>query len=251
MSKAGCFNILGVCFDLIGYPSVMQQIFDWKEQELHKIITITNPHSVILCCNDEQMQKATNSAALTLPDGIGIILAAKILGYAHHGRVSGPDLMLKCCEKGIEKNYRHFFYGGAQGIAEKLAERLSDKYPGLQIAGTYSPPFRQLSEQEDAEIVDLINSASPDILWVGLGAPKQEKWMSGHVGRIKAAAMIGVGAAFDFHSGNIKRAPQWLQNCHLEWLHRLLANPMRMWQRYLVNGPIFLAKVIAQKVFHF
>jgi len=242
------FNILDVDFDLIDYPSVLRQIVDWKEQGSHKSITITNPHSVILCRNDEQMQKATKSAALTLPDGIGIILAAKILGYSHNGRLTGPDLMLKCCDKGRENNYRHFFYGGAEGIADKLAEKLSKKYSGLTVAGTYCPPFRKISKKEDAEIVEMINDTKPDILWVGLGAPKQEIWMADHLDRIKATAMIGVGAAFDFHSGNIKRAPQWMQKCHLEWTHRLLADPIRMWQRYLINGPFFLSKVIAQKI---
>ena len=226
----------------------METIERWRENGERYYVTITNPHSVMLCRDDEQMQKATRSAALTLPDGIGIILAAKILGYSHSGRVTGPDLMLKCCDKGRERNYRHFFYGGAESVADKLAEKLSKKYHGLKVVGTYCPPFRKLTKDEDKHVVDMINVARPDILWVGLGAPKQEKWMFDHLGKIKATAMIGVGAAFDFHSGNVKRAPVWMQTCHIEWVYRFALDPRRMWQRYLVNSPIFLAKVVAQRI---
>ena len=154
---------------------------------------------------------------------------------------------LKLCDWGREKGYRHFFYGGAKGVADTLAERFTQDYPGLKVAGTYCPPFRLLSEQEDREIVDHINAAKPDIVWVGLGAPKQEKWMATYLGRIKATAMIGVGAAFDFHSGNVKWAPDWIRRIGMEWAYRLALEPKRMWRRNL-DSPLFLSKVIAQKI---
>lgn len=146
-----------------------------------------------------------------------------------------------------EKGYRHFFYGGAPGVAETLVEKLSREYPGLQIAGSYSPPYRPLSEQEDAKVVAMINAARPDIVWVGLGATKQEKWMAEHVRRIEATAMIGVGAAFDFHSANVKWAPAWIQKSGLEWAYRLAKEPRRMWRRNL-DSPIFLTKVLGQRL---
>ena len=154
--------------------------------------------------------------------------------------------MLKLCDWGRKKGYRHFFYGGGEGIADKLAERLSHEYPGLNVSGTFGPPFRQVTYEEDQSIVEKINATRPDIVWVGLGAPKQERWMAKHVGRIKAAAMIGVGAAFDFHSGNVKWAPTLIRRLGLEWAYRLIQEPKRMWRRNL-DSPLFLSRVVGQR----
>lgn len=174
-------------------------------------------------------------------------LAARLLGYPHHGRVTGPTLMLKLCDWGREPRFRHFFYGGASGVAETLAERLTAQFPGLEVAGTCCPPFRELHPAEDAQMVRRINEAKPDIVWVGLGSPKQEKWMADHVGRIEAAALIGVGAAFDFHSGRVKWAPAWIRKMGIEWAYRLAREPKRMWRRN-VNSFVFLAKVLQQRL---
>jgi len=201
----------------------------------------------MLCQRDLEMQKATQAADMVMPDGVGIILAARLLGYPHNGRVTGPELMLKLCDWGREHGYRHYFYGGAEGIAETLKEKLCREYPGLQVVGTYTLPFRTLSPQEDRAIVERVNSTQPDILWVGLGAPKQEKWMLQHLGRIQATAMIGVGAAFDFHSGRVKWSPTWMRKLGLEWVYRLAQNPRRMWRRNL-DSPLFLSKVIWQRI---
>jgi N-acetylglucosaminyldiphosphoundecaprenol N-acetyl-beta-D-mannosaminyltransferase len=151
--------------------------------------------------------------------------------------------MLRLCDWGREFGYKHYFYGGAEGVADKLRDKLSQMFPGLQTAGTYCPPFRPLSKQEDEMIVEQINRTEPDIVWVGLGAPKQEKWMSAHLDKISATAMIGVGAAFDFHSGNVKWAPASIRKLGLEWAYRLAKEPKRMWRRNL-DSLIFLAKVI-------
>jgi len=241
------YDILNVKFDLISYHVVMDTIRRWKQLGERHYISITNPHSVMLCQRDLKMQKAIQTADLVTPDGIGILLAAYLLGYPHNGRVTGPELMLKLCDWGRKYGYRHFFYGGAEGVAEKLKERLCRKYPGLQVAGTYSPPFKTLSRREDQTVVEQINSTEPDILWVGLGAPKQEKWMAKHLGCIQATVMIGVGAAFDFHSGRIKRSPAWMRKVGLEWAYRLIYNPKRMWRRN-IDSPIFLSKVIWQRI---
>jgi len=195
----GVSPILGVGFDLISYTDVLRRILGWRGDGIRSYITITNPHCVMLCGRSGEMAVATAGAGLTLPDGVGIILAAKILGYPNHGRVAGPALMLKLCEWGCKEGLRHYFYGGGEGIADKLAAAMESKYSGLVVAGSYCPPFRQLTPDEDQEIVDKINAAKTDIVWVGLGAPKQEKWMADHVGRITAPAMIGVGRPLISH----------------------------------------------------
>lgn len=240
-------NILNVKFDLIAYEIVMRTIERWRRAGEHQYVAISNPHSVLLCQRDDRMLRATLDAGLVLPDGIGIVLAARLLGYRHFGRATGPTLMLKLCDWGRENGYRHFFYGGAEGVADKLAERLSGEYPGLNVVGIYCPPFRHLSDEEDRLMVEKINSARPDIVWVGLGAPKQEKWMAEHVGRIKATAMIGVGAAFDFHSGNVKWAPALIRRFGLEWAYRLIQEPRRLWRRNL-DSPLFLSQVVRQRL---
>ena len=239
-------DVLGVAFDLIDSTTVLETIENWRREGRRECVTITNPHSVLLCHRDEEMRRATETAALTLPDGVGIVVAARVLRYQHSGRVPGPSLVLRLCDWGRQHGYRHYFYGGKEGIAERLAERLSGMYPGLEVAGTYCPPFRQLTEEEDAEVVERINAACPDVLWVGLGAPKQEKWMAAHAGRVEATVMIGVGAAFDFHSDNVKWAPAWIRNIGMEWAYRLAKEPGRMWRRNL-DSPLFLLRVLGQR----
>jgi len=238
-------NILGVDFNLLSYGDVTTTIRNWRESREHGYITLTPPYSVMMCRRDEQLRQATNGARLTLPDGVGIILAAMLLGYPHHGRVTGPMLMLRLCEIGRDWGLRHFFYGGRPGVAEALAARLEERFPGLTVAGVYCPPFRELTVQEDAQIVQEMNRCRPDLVWVGLGSPKQEKWMAQHVGRVHAAALIGVGAAFDFHSGRIPWAPPWMRQMGIEWMYRLAREPRRMWRRN-ISSVAFLAQVLRQ-----
>ncbi|MEI8374860.1 MAG: WecB/TagA/CpsF family glycosyltransferase [Planctomycetota bacterium] len=240
-------NILTIAFDLIGYKEAFERIEHWRQIGERQYVALTNPHSVMLCRRNENMAHATRNAGMILPDGIGVIVAANLLGYANHGRATGPTLMLKVCDWGRNKGYRHYFMGGAAGVAEKLAKQLTEKYPGLSVAGTYCPPFRKLSDAEDQAIVDRINAAEADIVWVGLGAPKQEKWMADHVGRIDAAAMVGVGAAFDFHSGDVKWSPPWIRRLGMEWAYRLAIEPRRMWRRNL-DSPLFLGGVVIQRI---
>lgn len=240
-------NILNINFDLIDYSQAFDTICQWKAEQRSEIVTITNPHSVLMCRRHEKLKSANEKAGLVLPDGAGIIWAANILGYGQSGRVTGPNLMLKLCDWGRKKGLRHYFYGGGEGIAEKLAEKLTDKYPGLEVAGAYCPPLRPTGGIEDKSVIARINETRPDVFWVGLGAPKQEAWMLDHLGQIEAAAMIGVGAAFDFHSGNVKWAPAIVRKYGIEWAWRLAENPKRMWRRNL-DSPIFLAKVILQKL---
>jgi N-acetylglucosaminyldiphosphoundecaprenol N-acetyl-beta-D-mannosaminyltransferase len=163
-------------------------------------------------------------------------------------RVYGPDLMLKVCREGVARNYRHFFYGGAEDVAEQLKQKLTERFPGLQVVGTHCPPFRKMTDDEDAALVAQINATNADIVWVGLSTPKQENWMSAHLGKLTAPVMIGVGAAFDFHAGLKKQAPGWMQKIGMEWLFRLVTEPGRLWKRYLKNNPRFVWHFTLQKL---
>ncbi len=192
------------------------------------------------------MRRAVNGAGLATPDGMPLVWLGKWKSQAQVSRVYGPDLMLALCQLSIEGGYSHYFYGGGAGVPELLAEKLQARFPKLKIAGGHSPPFRPLSAAEDAQIVKQINQAGPDIVWVGLGTPKQDLWMAAHRAQLTAPVLIGVGAAFDFHTGKIPQAPRWMQQAGLEWLFRLWQEPRRLWYRYLVYNPLFILLVLAQ-----
>ena len=191
---------------------------------------------------DENYRKIQNESWMSLPDGKPLSMVSKKRGFENAGRVPGPDLMPKVFEKSREKKYRHFFYGSTDQTLKMLEQKIREKYPYLEIAGMYSPPFRKLTEEEDREIVDKINEAKPDFVWVALGAPKQEIWMAEHRDKIHAL-MIGVGAAFDFEAGTVKRAPKWMQEMCLEWFYRILQDPMRLIPRYVNTNISFMWNV--------
>jgi len=238
-------EIAGVPLDFLVQSQIPAIIQRWRHTGHRASIVVSNPHAIMLCRRDPDMHRAITEAELNLPDGVGVILACELLGFGRRHRVTGPALMLEVCDQGRKMGFRHFFHGGGQGIADRLAERLSQRFPGLQVAGTCCPPFRNLSSAEDAAIVAQINATKPDIVWVGLGAPKQEKWMAAHADQIEATTMIGVGAAFDFHSGNVAWAPRWVRRTGLEWAWRLALDPKRMWRRNL-DSPLFMMHVLAQ-----
>jgi N-acetylglucosaminyldiphosphoundecaprenol N-acetyl-beta-D-mannosaminyltransferase len=240
-------NIVNIPFSCIGYSQVMQQISRWHTEGKCRAISFVNPHSIIVSLEDMEMADALRQSSLILSDGVGIVIASRILGCFDIQRVTGPACMLKICEWSQYYGYSHFFYGGAEGVAQQLAEHLKEKYPRLKVAGTCCPPFRNLTHEEEEQVAVDINSCKPDIVWVGLGAPKQEKWINRHLGKIKATAMIGVGAAFDFHSGRKKWAPQWIRDLGIEWIYRLFQEPSRMWRRN-VNNAIFLCCVLGQRM---
>lgn len=161
-------------------------------------------------------------------------------------RVYGPDYMLQMCRLSLVRGYRHFLFGGKPGVAPRLAEELVRRFPGLQVVGTYTPPFRPLNDAENAELAAQVKRAKPDIFWVGLSTPKQERFMAEYISRLDTNLMVGVGAAFDVHTGQTKDAPQWVKLCGLQWLHRLVQEPRRLWRRYLVNNPRFLVQITLQ-----
>lgn len=205
-------------------------------------ICVSNVHTTVMAFRDAEYRKVQNSAAMALPDGQPLSIVSRSRGYSEAQRVPGPDLMPEILELSQEKGYTHFFYGSTQSTLRQLKNVMLSKYPKLKIAGMYAPPFRELTKEEDEEAVRRINDSGADFIWVALGAPKQEKWMYEHRGRVKGL-MIGVGAAFDFIAGTAKRAPMWMQKLCLEWVFRIMQDPKRMIPRYLNTNFAFLYHV--------
>ncbi len=239
-------NILGVGVSTINMEIALRTIEEWISRQDHHYMCVTGVHGVMESWRDEDLRRVHNAAGLVTPDGMPLVWLSRLMGFRQVERVYGPDLMLRVCECSAQQGYRQFFYGGAPGVAEQLASRLQARFPGLYIAGVHSPPFRALSPEEDDAAVERINTATPDIVWVGISTPKQECWMSEHRGRLNAPVLIGVGAAFDIHAGLKTQAPRWMQKSGLEWLFRLIMEPRRLWRRYLINNPWFLWLVLLQ-----
>jgi N-acetylglucosaminyldiphosphoundecaprenol N-acetyl-beta-D-mannosaminyltransferase len=240
-------NILGVLISPIDMRQALEAIAAWIAQPSHAYVTVTPAHAVMDARRDPELRRIFNASGMTTPDGMAIVWLLKLRGYRDVSRVYGPDLMLETCRKGLEAGYRHFLYGGAEGVAETLADHLRARFPRLRIVGTHTPPFRDLTPDEDRDVVNLINQASPDIVWVGLSTPKQERWMAGHLGRLEAPVLIGVGAAFDFLSGRKRQAPVWMQRGGMEWLFRLASEPRRLWPRYR-HYPLFVLLAVGQLI---
>ncbi len=233
-------NVLGVKINAVNIPLALDTIDTWIKNKDQNYVTVTGVHGVIESQRDAQIRSMHNKAGMVVPDGMPMVWANHLQGNKHVSRVYGPDLMLAACEKSIEKGYKHFFYGGASHVPGLLKDKLTERFPGLQVVGTYSPPFRPVTEEEDKEICQMIDDSGADIVWIGLSTPKQERWMSAHLGKIKAPVMIGVGAAFDFHAGLKSQAPSWMQKSGMEWFYRLITEPRRLGKRYLINNPTFL-----------
>ena len=225
-------NVLGVLVSPIAMDDARRAIEDWVVARTCTYVTVTPAHAVMDAYKDPELRRIINASGMSTPDGMAIVWLLKLRGFRNVSRVYGPDLMLETCRAGMQLGYRHFLYGGGAGVASALEHRLGARFPGLQIVGAHTPPFRDLTAEEDRAVVDRINTAGPDIVWVGLSTPKQERWMAAHLGRIQAPVMIGVGAAFDFLSGTKPQAPRWMQRGGLEWIFRLATEPRRLWPRY-------------------
>lgn len=239
-------NILGVGIDAISFEDAIIRIEQLIERGGSHYVCVNSVQDIMIAQKNEAFKKIINQADLATPDGWPVVWGVRANGYYQKGRVTGPDLMLAMCKHSINAGHSHFFYGGAEEVPELLEKRLKEAFSGLKVAGRYSPPFRPLTAEEDKEVVDMLNSSGADILWVGLGTPKQHFWIKEHLGRIKIPVMFGVGAGFDFHSGRIKRAPEWMQKNGLEWFYRLCQEPRRLWWRYFNYLPRFALKFAAQ-----
>ena len=240
------FNVLGVGVGSLNMSLVLQTLEKWIDQGDANYVTVTGVHGVMESQRDEEILKIHNQAGMVTPDGMPLVWLGKLKGNKNVAQVCGTELMLAVCKQSAIKGYRHFFYGGNEGVPQILERKLKESFPKLNVVGSYSPPFRPLSNEEDDTIINTINHARPDIVWVGLSTPKQERWMAKHVGRLNAPVMIGVGAAFDFNAGLKKRAPVWMQKICLEWFYRLLSEPRRLWRRSLYNIPPFILLIIQQ-----
>jgi N-acetylglucosaminyldiphosphoundecaprenol N-acetyl-beta-D-mannosaminyltransferase len=241
-------NILGVGVSAINIPIAVDTFAQWIAARRRNYVCVTGVHGVMESHRDPELRAIHNRAGLVTPDGMPLVWIARAMGFRQVARVYGPDLMLAACERSIETGWRHFFYGGAEGIPELLARSLMERFPRLQVAGTCSPPFRELTADEDDAIVGRINAAAPDIVWVGISTPKQERWMAAHTDRIDAPVLVGCGAAFDFHAGVKRQAPRWMMRAGLEWTYRMATEPRRLGPRYLINNPMFVGLMLRQFV---
>jgi N-acetylglucosaminyldiphosphoundecaprenol N-acetyl-beta-D-mannosaminyltransferase len=222
--------------DGVQIPDVVKQMEDWiaKGRLCHSIVFATL-HGISEANKNSRFKTIVNSADLVVPDGMPLVWLGRLHGHSMQRRVYGPELMETFCRE-TGSQYRHFFYGGATGVAESLATRLRERFH-IVVAGTYSPPFRDLTQEEDKTLMWRIDEAAPDVLWVGLGTPKQERWMYEHRARLRVPVLLGVGAAFAINSGKLRQAPEWMRESGLEWLFRLMVEPHRLWKRYLVTIP--------------
>jgi N-acetylglucosaminyldiphosphoundecaprenol N-acetyl-beta-D-mannosaminyltransferase len=241
------FQVLGVDVSAVQIPDVVAQMDQWiQARDRCRFIAVTGMHGVTEAHHDAGLKHILNAAALNVPDGMPLVWLGRLCGFPLRRRVYGPELMSTFCKHGVPHGVRHFLYGGNTGVAEKLAGALRARFPGIQITGTICPPFRSLTAEEKRAEVEDINSRRPDVVWVGLSAGKQEKWMFEQHQRLRAPVLVGVGAAFDFLAGLKKQAPVWMQENGLEWLFRLLQEPRRLWYRYLVYGSQFICLVSAE-----
>jgi len=239
-------NVLGVGVSVLNLRTALDAITEAVRDRRKGYICVTGVHGVMEAQADEVFRHILNQAFLCTPDGMPMVWVGRLRGHRAMRRVYGPDLMLEVCAWSEDNGCRHFFYGGAPGVAEALRDRLKMRFPRLQIVGCYTPPFRPLSANEEQELQEMVRKAKPDMLWVGLSTPKQEKFMAGLLSRLEVTLMIGVGAAFDFHAGRVRQAPRWMQRSGLEWFHRLCHEPRRLAGRYFRNNPLFILKIAGQ-----
>lgn len=236
-------NILGVNIAATNMKETLQYIERNLAAMYGKYICISNVHTTILAHDYEYYKNIQNNSILALPDGKPLSVICKKRGFKKTNRIAGPDLMDEIFRLSENSGYRHYFYGSTKSTLDKLEKNLKLKYPALNIVGMYAPPFRKLSEEEDHHIVNIINHKIVDFVWIGLGAPKQEIWMSEHQDKINGL-MIGVGAGFDYYADNLKRAPLWMQKMSLEWAFRLIQDPKRLLKRYLITNSKFIYFIV-------
>lgn len=245
--EAATDDILGVRVALIDYGRTLDWIDTMAAEDEHGYVCVCNVHTVMASREDPDLRSALVRSSLNVPDGQPLVWALNALGHSLTDRVYGPELMARACSRAAASGLRFYLYGGRnQGALVQLALNLRQRYPGIRIVGGYSPPHRPLTEEEQAAVVTEINDATPDVVWVGIGVPKQEKWMAAVRPVLNAPVLIGVGAAFDFHAGLVPQAPPWLQRAGMEWAFRLAHEPRRLWRRYIRYNPRFVAAFARQ-----
>ncbi len=248
LRQANHVDILGVRISTVDMEEALARTEALIANHGKGYISVTGVHGIMEAQASAELREILNGSFLCVPDGMPTVWIGRWYGHRQMRRVYGPDFMLALCARSEPKGYRHFLYGGNQGVAEELKQTLVTRYPKLLVVGTYTPPFRPLTQAEGEALRNQIAASRPDIVWVGLSTPKQERFMSEWLGRLEAHVMIGVGAAFDIHTGKIQDAPAWMKRSGLQWLHRLVQEPRRLGRRYLINNPLFLAKICRQFV---
>ncbi len=239
-------NILGIGAMPLDLDKAVATLERWRVERRRDYVCVISVHGLVVAQRDPGIRSALNRCGMATEDGMPLVWWSRLAGFSQARRVCGSDLLDKVCAFGLSRNYRHYFYGASPRVLDLLVDRLQRRHPGLIVAGHRSPPFRPLTAVEDADDIAAINAARPDFVWVGLGMPKQEKWMVEHLGKIEAAALLGVGAAFDFHAGTKPRAPIWMQRSGLEWVFRLMTEPRRLAHRYLIDNALFIAYTLRQ-----
>jgi len=240
-------HVLDTHIDAIGWDEVISRIASWAAHRQSRVVALCNVHSVVTASQEPTFQTVLSQADLALPDGAPVAWALRREGFSEQQRINGPDLTWRYLQVAEQLGQSVFFYGSTQDTLDRLMVTIKASFPKLKIVGMESPPYRELSAEEDQAYVDQINQSGANVLFVGLGCPKQEAWMAAHRGRIKAV-MLGVGAAFDYHAGTIQRAPVWMQKIGMEWFHRLLSEPRRLFKRYTVTNSIFIYRMMKSLV---
>jgi N-acetylglucosaminyldiphosphoundecaprenol N-acetyl-beta-D-mannosaminyltransferase len=241
-------DVLGVGISITSMDEAVETIASWIESGDREYVCCTPVYGVMESQGDERLRRAHDESGLTVPDGMPMVWAGRLAGAREISRVYGPELMERVCALAAERGWRCFLYGGEPGVPEQLRDRLVERFPGLRVVGTHSPPFRPLTAAESDQVTEMINSSGAELVWVGISTPKQELWMAEHIGRLDPpVVLIGVGAAFDVHSGRVRRPPRWMGPLGLYWLFRLLQEPRRLWRRYLVGNARFLAAIIRRR----
>lgn len=242
------FHIAGVRIHAIRVADAVSTIDEWIRTHRRDYIVLTGAHGVVEMQSDAQLRDINNKAGLTTPDGMSVVWVGKLKGQRGVEKVYAPDIMVETFRSGVDRGYRHFLYGGDVGVADILRAKLSARFPGIQIVGTYCPPFRPLTDAEVEDVAAQINRAAPDVVWVGIGCPKQERWMAKFRPILQAPVLIGVGAGFDFLAERKPLAPRWIQHSGFEWLYRMLSEPKRLWPRYSRVVPRFMYLVAREAV---
>ena len=243
---SGRVNVLGVGISAISMDDAVRMSDGLIASNGKGYVCVTGVHGVTEAQNDPEFRKILNESFLTTPDGMPMVWIGKLRGFSNMTRVYGPDFMVELCRAGAERGYTHFLYGGKDGVVDHLRRALEEKIPGVRIVGAYTPPFRALTQDEENTLLQMVSRIRPDIFWIGLSTPKQERFMARYWDKLDTKMMVGVGAAFDLHTGNMKDAPDWMKQAGLQWLHRLCQEPKRLWKRYLINNPIFVYRMCLQ-----
>jgi N-acetylglucosaminyldiphosphoundecaprenol N-acetyl-beta-D-mannosaminyltransferase len=239
-------NVLGVGISPVSLSKAVEAVADALHEGRKGYVCVTGVHGVMESQKDSLLRAIHNRSFLTVPDGMPLVWLGRRSGFSAMDRVYGPDLMKTVCRESVQRGWKHFLYGGKEGVAAELKRRLEELYPGIRIVGTWCPPFTPLDGDEQGRLVEDVRGANADLMWIGLSTPKQERFMAEYLPRLDTKLMFGVGAAFDVLTGRMKDAPLWMKRAGLQWFHRLCQEPRRLWRRYCLLNPVFVGLVLLQ-----